>query len=116
MLNPVRQTEFILKKPLTSVSILDVWGPPMSWGQWGPHLHHCEQYMNNSYICNIPAMQAVRKQVALPAMKARNATSVIVFFRLGANVVSVPIAIPTEPGLENPQRAYVAIISDRGCN
>jgi len=79
MLHPVRQTEFILKESTRSVSILDVWGPPMPWGQWGPHLH-CEQYMSNSYICNIPAMQAVRKQVALPAMKARNATSVIMFF------------------------------------
>jgi hypothetical protein len=36
--------------------------------------------MNNSYICNIPAMQAVRKQVAEPAMKARTATSVIILF------------------------------------
>jgi len=80
MLHHVRQTEFILKEPTTSVSILDIWGPPMLWGQWGPHLHHCGWYMNNSYICNIPAMQAVRKQVALPAMKARSATSVITFF------------------------------------
>jgi hypothetical protein len=36
-------------------------------------------YTKNNYIYNIPAMQAVRKQVALPAMKARNATSVITF-------------------------------------
>lgn len=49
-------------------------------------------------------------------MKARNATSVISFFWLGANVISDPIEIPIEPGFENPQRAYVAIISDRGCN
>jgi hypothetical protein len=55
---------------------MDVWEAPMPWG----HLHHCGQYMNNGYICNIPAMQAVRKQVALPAMKARNATSVIMLF------------------------------------
>jgi hypothetical protein len=61
-------------------------------------------------------MQAVRKQVAEPAMKARTATSVIILFWVGANVVSTPIEIPTEPGFENPQRAYVAIISDRGCN
>jgi hypothetical protein len=61
-------------------------------------------------------MQAVRKHVPLPAMKARNATSAITFLWLGANVISVPIEIPIEQGFENPQRAYVAIISDRGCN
>jgi len=55
-------------------------GPPCHGVSGGPHLHHYGQYMNNSYICNIPAMQAVRKQVALPAMKARNATSVMMFF------------------------------------
>lgn len=75
-----------------------------------------EHYFKKNNICNVPAMQAVRKQVALPAMKARNATSVITFLWLGANVIRVPIEIPTEPGFENPQRAYVAIISDRGCN
>jgi hypothetical protein len=72
--------------------------------------------MQNNYIYNIPAIQAVRKQAALPAMKARNATSVITFLWSGAIVIRVPIEIPIEPGFENPQRAYVAIISERCCN
>lgn len=75
-----------------------------------------EHYIRNNYICNVPAMQAVRKQVALPAMKARNATSVITFLWLGANGIKDPIEIAIAPKFEYPQRAYVAIISDRGCN
>jgi hypothetical protein len=88
----------------------------MPWGQWGASSTPLWTVHDQQLICNIPAIQAVRKEVALPAMKARNATSVMTFFWLGANVVSTPIEIPIEPGLENPQRAYVAIISDRGCN
>jgi len=35
MLHPVRQTGFILKEPTTSVSILDIWGPPHAMGSVG---------------------------------------------------------------------------------
>jgi len=50
-------------------------------------------------------MHAVRKHVALPAMKARKATSVIAFLFSGANVTSAPTKMPTAPGFENPQSA-----------
>jgi len=60
-------------------------------------------------------MDAVRKHVALPAMKARKATSVIAFLFSGAIVISAPTKIPTAPGFENPHSAYVAISSDLGC-
>lgn len=53
--------------------------------------------------------------MALPAMKARKATSVIALLRSGASVISAPTKMPTDPGFENPQSAYVAIISDLGC-
>jgi hypothetical protein len=60
-------------------------------------------------------MLAVRKQVALPAMRARKATSVTAFLFSGANVTSAPTKMPTDPGFENPHSAYVAISSDLGC-
>lgn len=60
-------------------------------------------------------MLAVRKQVALPAMKARKATSVIAPLFSGASVISAPTKMPIDPGFEKPQSAYVAIISDLGC-
>ena len=60
-------------------------------------------------------MHAVRKHVALPAMKARKATSVIAFLFSGANVTSAPIKMPIDAGFENPHSAYVAISSDLGC-
>jgi hypothetical protein len=60
-------------------------------------------------------MLAVRKQVALPAMKARKATSVIALLCSGDNITNPPIIMPMDPGFENPHSAYVAIISDLGC-
>ena len=60
-------------------------------------------------------MLAVRKHVALPAMKARKATSVITFLFSGAIVTSAPIKMPIAPGFENPHSAYVAISCDLGC-
>jgi hypothetical protein len=60
-------------------------------------------------------MHAVRKHVALPAMKARKATSVIAFLFSGAIVTSAPTKMPTAPGFEKPHSAYVVISSDLGC-
>lgn len=60
-------------------------------------------------------MLAVRKQVALPAMRARKATSVTAFLFSGAIVTSAPTKMPTAPGFENPHSAYVAISSALGC-
>jgi hypothetical protein len=59
-------------------------------------------------------MLAVRKQVALPAMKVQKATSVTALLRSGARVISALTKMPIDPGFENPQSAYVAIISDLG--
>jgi len=60
-------------------------------------------------------MLAVRKQVALPAMKARKATSVIAPLLSGAMLTSPPTKMPMDPRFEKPHSAYVAIISDLGC-
>jgi len=50
-------------------------------------------------------MHAVRKHVALPAMKARKATSVIAFLFSGAIETSAPIIMPTDAMFENPHSA-----------
>jgi len=68
----------------------------------------------SSSALSIPAMHAVRKRVALPAMKARKATSVIVLLFSGAIVTSAPIKMPIDEGFEKPHSAYVAISSDLG--
>lgn len=54
-------------------------------------------------------MQAVRKQAMDPATKARVATVAMSPLRPGAMVLRAAIWMPMEAGLENPQRAYVAI-------
>jgi len=48
----------------------------------------------------------------LPATIALAAVLTIKLLLLGANVVNVAISIPIVPTLENPQRAYVAIVID----
>jgi hypothetical protein len=50
-------------------------------------------------------MHAVRKHVALPATKARKATSVIAFLFSGAIVTSAPIKMPIDAMFENPHSA-----------
>lgn len=60
-------------------------------------------------------MLAVRKHVKLPAINARTATSDMTLLFSGAIVISAPVNMPTAPGFENPQSAYVAISSDLGC-
>jgi len=50
-------------------------------------------------------MHAVRKHVALPAMKARKATSVITLLFSGAIATSAPTKMPIDPGFENPHSA-----------
>lgn len=60
-----------------------------------------------------PAMQAVIKQAALPATKARKATCARSDCRSGAMVDSAAICVPIDPGLEKPHNAYVAIVSAR---
>ena len=53
----------------------------------------------------VPATQAVRKQAAEPAMKARMATSEMWPRLEGAMKLSAPICIPIEAGLEKPHSA-----------
>jgi hypothetical protein len=50
-------------------------------------------------------MDAVRKHVALPAMKARKATSIIAFLFSGANIISAPRKMPIAAKFENPHSA-----------
>lgn len=67
-------------------------------------------------IKKLPAIEAVKKQTMLPEMKALIAALVISLVFSGAMLVKLPIKIPTDAGLENPQRAYVAIAWDRSDN
>ena len=64
----------------------------------------------------IPAIQAFINADMLPASMALAAVRTMKFLLLGANAVSVAISIPIVPKFENPQRAYVAIVSDLSLN
>ena len=52
------------------------------------------------------------KQAIQPDIKALIEISRISFFRVGTTAVNAPIIIPSATTFENPQRAYVAIISE----
>lgn len=63
--------------------------------------------------CFLPAIHAVMKQAALPAINARKATWAKSLCRSGAMVERAAIWVPIDPGLEKPHKAYVAIVSAR---
>lgn len=54
-------------------------------------------------------MLADRKQIIFPEIYARNAIEVIISFFSGQIIDISPTKIPIDPGLANPQQAYVAI-------
>lgn len=54
-------------------------------------------------------MLAFIKFTKLPAINARNPTDATTFCFSGQITVIMPIIIPSDPGLANPQAAYVAI-------
>jgi len=60
----------------------------------------------------LPAIQAVRKQAALPQIIALNTIWDKSDFLDGANAPRPPSVIPIAPKLANPHRAYVVMISD----
>lgn len=62
-----------------------------------------------------PAILAVIKHTIVPAMNARNATSVIDCRRFGAIADKAPIIMPMELGFANPQTAKVAIEALLAC-
>lgn len=59
---------------------------------------------------DIPAMDAVRILAENPANSANSTKEVISFLRFGAIMEKFASCIPTEPKLQKPQRAYVAIV------
>ena len=63
---------------------------------------------------NLPATQAVRKQVMVPATSALNATFAKSDALVGAKADIPPSWTPIEDMFANPQRAYVAMASERG--
>lgn len=63
------------------------------------------QLMSTGVLVSMPAMQAVRKQAMVPAIRALIAPAVMSRFLEGAMEVSPPITIPREPKLAKPQRA-----------
>ena len=70
--------------------------------------HHIRYFQYNS-----PATHPVRKQAALPAIMALTTILAMSARLSGARVPMAPIWRPMEVMLLNPQRAYVAIISER---
>ena len=62
----------------------------------------------------LPAIQAVRKQVIVPAINALNASFAKSAARLGAKALIPPICTPTEAIFAKPHKAYVAMASERG--
>ncbi len=63
----------------------------------------------------LPAIQAVMKHATVPEIKARTATDAISPFLVGAMLLRAANIIPTEDRLAKPQRAYVAMTSERSC-
>lgn len=61
-------------------------------------------------------MQAVIKQAIVPAAIARTARLAKAGLLWGARALKPPICTPIEPMFAKPQRAYVAIISERSCD
>lgn len=63
-----------------------------------------------------PAMAAVSRHATTPEMSARGATRRMSCRRWGTTVLRAVVIIPSATRSENPHRAYVASISDLGCN
>lgn len=61
-------------------------------------------------------MQAVIKHTTAPAVKALNTYFITESRLFGINVEKVEIVIPTDPGLEKPLMAKVAIVLERPLN
>ena len=66
-------------------------------------------------MSSLPAIQAVIKQAILPATRERIANLAKSFILEGHIAPIPPTVIPTDPTFEKPQRAYVAMTSERNC-
>jgi len=65
---------------------------------------------------DLPAMQAVMKQAALPARSALITTFVISFLRIGAMPMSAPSCMPMVLRPPIPHSTYVDISTERLCD